>query len=225
MWGSGGPVTQAGSRIREGKAVRPASCSERPEDEKKAPRNINPASRRPPGRVGGPALSRGQEHLPAPRRQPLTGPRPPHDLAAGLCGQQEVWKQIGKNRVLIHERVYEGGKKMCVNCMMKLKPLALNEKYESGPELAQEPGSSRCLLKTAGAGGRGGEQGRLWPGGPPLSQGGETRPRRPVPQKADHHPWENAGTPAALKKLRCVLEDALCAEFGICSGQCRWGCR
>lgn len=26
---------------------------------------------------------------------------------------------------------------MCVNCMMKLKPPALNEKYESGPKTAE----------------------------------------------------------------------------------------
>lgn len=29
----------------------------------------------------------------------------------GNAGRQEVWKQIRKNRVLIHEHVYEEGKK------------------------------------------------------------------------------------------------------------------
>lgn len=46
----------------------------------------------------------------------------------GNAGRQEVWKQISKNRILIHEHVYEEGKKICINCMMKLKPLVLNEK-------------------------------------------------------------------------------------------------
>lgn len=73
----------------------------------------------------------------APRGQHLTGPLTPIcALAVGCVGRQQVCKQNGKNRVFIHGHVYEEGKN-CVNCMMKLKPLMLNEKYESGPKLAE----------------------------------------------------------------------------------------
>lgn len=43
---------------------------------------------------------------------------------------------MGRTESSIHEHVYEEGKN-CVNCMMKLKPLVLNEKYESGPKPAE----------------------------------------------------------------------------------------
>lgn len=77
----------------------------------------------------------------------------------GNAGKQEVWKQIRKNRVLIHERVYEEGKKMCVNCMMKLKSLVLNEKYESGPEMAEGLGVPGVCGKQPESGAAGGEPG------------------------------------------------------------------
>lgn len=77
----------------------------------------------------------------APRGQHLTGPLTP---TCALAAGRVVCKQNGKNRVLIHEHVHEGGKN-CVNCMMKFKPLMLNEKYESGPKASRRPESSRCL--------------------------------------------------------------------------------
>ena len=43
-------------------------------------------------------------------------------------------------------------KKMSVNCMMKLKPLALNEKYESGPGPLQGPGAPGICRKQSDSG-------------------------------------------------------------------------
>lgn len=48
---------------------------------------------------------------------------------------------------------------MSVNCMMKLKPLALNEKYESGPRPPQGPGALGVCREQSDSGARGGDQG------------------------------------------------------------------
>lgn len=76
----------------------------------------------PPRPDGNPAWWRHQEEVrllcasvrtaPAPSAQSLTGPlTPAAPWQLGHAGRQEVWKQIRKNRVLIHEHVYEEEKK------------------------------------------------------------------------------------------------------------------
>lgn len=77
------------------------------------------------------AAVRNASWLPA--ASPGRAPDPPMPWHLGNVGRQEVWKQTRENRIHIREHVYEEGKKMCVNCMMKCKPLVLNEKSESGP--------------------------------------------------------------------------------------------
>ena len=83
---------------------------------------------------------------PVPSGQPLTPPTP---WQLGDAGRQEV----SKNRVLIHERVYEEGKKPRVNCMMKRKPLVLHEKHESGPG-QQKAWEFQVFAENSGVGGR-----------------------------------------------------------------------
>ena len=91
---------------------------------------------------------------------------PPTTWQLGGVGRQEVWKQIRKNRVFIHECVYkEGKKKMSVNCVMKLKPLVLNEKYGSGPRPPQGPGAPGVCREQLDSGVQGGDQGPARGGG------------------------------------------------------------
>lgn len=94
--------------------------------------------------------------------------------------------------------------------MMKLKPLALNEKYESGPGPLQGLGAPGVCRKQSDSGVRGGDQGPAGGGdgtAAGLSLGGLTA----TPG--------GSGQFFSLK-LRCVLGDALWAESGICFG---WG--
>ena len=82
--------------------------------------------------------------------------------------RQEVWKQTRENRIRIREHVYEEGEKMCVNCMMKCKPLVLNEKSESGPKPAEGLGiPGVCGERLGKRGGQGETQATadLSPGG------------------------------------------------------------
>lgn len=93
---------------------------------------------------------------------------------------------------------------MCVNCMMKPKPLVLNEKYESGPGRAGG-------LRTPGVWGKQPESRASLAWWPCLSQGMEvTRAMLTCLSEGWPPLLEKAGTlPNALKKLRHVLRDAL----------------
>lgn len=135
--------------------IRPKLCSEHPHGEKAGFRKCAPCFVENP-ELGGRGCSKQRSGTPlrwAPRLPPTT-------WHLGSTGRQEVWKQIRKNRVFIHACVYEREKYESVNCMMKLKPLAPNEKYESGPRPPQGPGAlGVCREYDPGA--WGGDQ---WPG-------------------------------------------------------------
>lgn len=106
---------------------------------------------------------------------------------------------------------------MCVNCMMKLKPLVLNEKCESGPKPAEGLGVPGVCGKQPGSGAKverravWGWQALPWPG---LGED--------MQATADHLSWEEGGLPAAWKKLRHVLGD-LCSESGTSLASVRGG--
>ena len=128
-----------------------------------------------------------------PGASPGRAPDPPTPWQLGNVGRQEVWKQTRENRIHIRERVFEEGKKMCVNCMMKCKPLVLNEKSESGPKPAEG-------LGVPGVCGEQLEEVR--------GQRRDTGHGRPVPWRADRHSREKAGAAPGFK------------EIDLCSQQC-----
>ena len=161
---SGGPGTQAGGRVsrgeRPGEVIRPKLCSEHPHGEKGL-RKCAPCFVETP-ELGGRGCSEWRSGT-LPGGPPNPHPRP---------GSWAVWagrrsgSRLGRTESsFMNVFTKKRKKKMSVNCVMKLKPLVLNEKYGSGPRPPQGPGAPGVCREQLDSGVQGGDQGPARGGG------------------------------------------------------------
>lgn len=113
--------------------IRPKLCFELP-TVTEASGSINPPSRKPLRGLRGAALSIGANTAGFQKAAPDRA-SDPHPLPGSWVTQagRRSGSRSGRTESSFMSVFVKKEKKMCVNCMMKLKPLVLNEKYESGP--------------------------------------------------------------------------------------------